>query len=256
MPRTKEGPTKVEPEVSKLSEFGISGGSLYLEATAIGPNQVRSTRKRAVVSPEGDTPPSKKISSYSNPQQEKFSVDLAEESDLEESDLESDLDIDVKIEFQEEKESKKENSVERDSKFVNIVVIDYDRSIILDLHIVIPMDAFVDFLDSNFDCRNCGESRQVIEYQIVGIASSINWFCKCNSGGAVKARIRDDNKEETKEWKETRFARLKKASRYELNRRFVLCMQHMGCGEKDASILAGMLDMNVSPMQLAWSRID
>jgi hypothetical protein len=33
-------------------------------------------------------------------------------------------------------------------------------------------------------------------------------------------------------------------------------MQYMGCSEKDASILAGMLDLNVSPMQSAWSRIE
>jgi hypothetical protein len=266
MPRTKEGTTKAEREVSKLSEFGVSGGRLYSEATTIVGNQatidtpLRSTRKRSAVSPEEHTPPSKKISSFSNQQQDIFVVDLAGDSEQhDESDRGSAHEINEKIEFQEEKETKKENSVEsveRDSKFGNVVVIDYDRSIILDQHVVIPMDAFVEFLDSNFVCRNCRESRSVIEYQIVGIASSINWFCKCNSGGAVKARIRHDDEEETKEWKETRFARLKKASRYELNGRFVLGMQHMGCGERDASILAGMLDLNVDPMQSAWSQIE
>jgi hypothetical protein len=30
----------------------------------------------------------------------------------------------------------------------------------------------------------------------------------------------------------------------------------MGCGERDASILAGMLDLSVSPMQSSWSRIE
>jgi hypothetical protein len=36
----------------------------------------------------------------------------------------------------------------------------------------------------------------------------------------------------------------------------MLGMQHMGYGERDASILAGMLDLSVSPMQTAWSRIE
>jgi hypothetical protein len=89
------------------------------------------------------------------------------------------------------------------------------------------------------------------------VSSSINWSCVCRSGGAIKARIREDDEEEAKVWNETVYARLKKAFCFDLNAQFVLGMQHMGCSEKDASILApGMLDLAVSPMQTAWSRIE
>jgi hypothetical protein len=96
----------------------------------------------------------------------------------------------------------------------------------------------------------------LIQHQVCGIASSINWFCACSRGGGIKARLRRDDVEEAKVWSESTYARLKKGSKFDLNVRLVLGIQHMGCGERDAAILAGMLDLAVSPMQTAWSQIE
>jgi hypothetical protein len=127
------------------------------------------------------------VTSFCNQQEEKSLEDFSEDSVLEESDEEFDHEIDEDTNKENDKEPNKEN--EREWKFSNVIVIDNDRSLVLDQHIVTPLDAFVAFLDSNFVLRNCGKSQSVIKYQIVGIASSINWFCVCKSGGPIKAQI-------------------------------------------------------------------
>jgi hypothetical protein len=104
-----------------------------------------------------------------------FMEESADKEFMEESDKEFDGEI--------SEEAKKE------CKVAKVIIIDNDRSLVLDHHIVIPLDAFVAFIDSNFVCRNCGKSQSVFEYQLVGIACSMNWFCVCKSGGAIKARI-------------------------------------------------------------------
>jgi hypothetical protein len=52
----------------------------------------------------------------------------------------------------------------------------------------------------------------LIQHQVVGIASSINWFCACRwRGGGIKARLRVDNVDEARVWNELTYARLKRA---------------------------------------------
>jgi hypothetical protein len=88
------------------------------------------------------------------------------------------LDYEVLAEEGVQKEIDEEPSKEtfRDCEFANVVVIDNDGSLVLDQHII-SLDAFVGFLDCNFICCNCGESKSVIQHQLVSITSSINCFC-------------------------------------------------------------------------------
>jgi hypothetical protein len=65
-----------------------------------------------------------------------------------------------------------------------------------------------------------------------------------------------DNVDKARVWNDTTYARLKKGSHFDLNIHLVLGMQHMGCGERDAAILAGMLDLAIPPMETAWSQIE
>ncbi len=58
--------------------------------------------------------------------------------------------------------------------------------------------------------------------------------------------------DEPRVWSESTYARLKKGSCFDLNICLVVGKQHMGCGERVAAVLAGMLDLAVSPMEMAW----
>jgi hypothetical protein len=155
--------------------------------------------------------------------------------------------LDLHLEFQAEDidETTKDKDGINEYNFANTAVIDNDRTLVFDQHIVIPLDEFVCFINSNFVCHDCKESKSLIQHQVVGIAYSINLFCACRRGGAIKARLRMDDADKLKEWNETIYARLKKALRFDLNAQLVLGIQHMGCGERDASILAGMLNLAV-----------
>jgi hypothetical protein len=62
--------------------------------------------------------------------------------------------------------------------------------------------------------------------------------------------------DEARVWNELTYTRLTKGSCSDLNICLGLGMQHMGCGERDAAILAGRLDLTVSTMETAWSRIE
>jgi hypothetical protein len=173
--------------------------------------------------------------------------------------------LDLKVEAEEEVlEEKEMDKTTKDSiteyNFANAVVIDNNRTLVLDQHVInsLWMNLFI-FLNSNFICHNRGESKSLIQHQVVGITSSINWFCACKRGGAIKARLRmEDDADKSREWNETTYARLRKASCFDLNAQLlVLKIQCMGRDERDASILAGMLDLAVvSLMQSAWSRIE
>jgi hypothetical protein len=191
-------------------------------------------------------------------QQEKSLEEFDQNSSVldESNDFIQESDDDFIEKFNEELDGEISKEAKKECKFAKRIIIDNDRSLVLDQHIVIPLDAFVAFIDRNFVCRNCGKSPSVFKYQRVGIACSINWFCVRKQGGAIKARLCQDNEEETKKWNESSFTRLKPASHFELNSQLVLGVQDMGCRERDASILAGMLDLSISPMQSAWSRIE
>ena len=135
-------------------------------------------------------------------------------------------------------------------------VLDYDRSNLDNKHIIIPFDAFIKFIDSNFVCKFCQNSKSTYQRQTLGIATSINWFCSCRAGGSIKARLREKDGDRTIVWNESNWARLQPASRFELNTRFVLGLQQCGGGPKDAAVHAAMLDLSIDPFHNSWSKIE
>jgi hypothetical protein len=143
-------------------------------------------------------------------------------------------------------------------EFDKSYILDYDRSNLDNRHVIIPFDELINFIDSNFVCKGCGKSESTYQRQTRGIATSLNWFCRCRAGGAIKARItnQDANTDRSNEWKETTWTRLLPTAAYELNVRFVLGLQQCGGGESDSAVHAGMLDVAVSPFKKTWYKVE
>jgi hypothetical protein len=184
MPRTKQGSTKKEQELIKLLEFSCGGGLLYLGATVatlpeialpaalslalLAVTPLRSSRKHATISPSNETPPLKKATEQPMPE--------ADFSDL-------NLEVEFKEEVLEEKDTETTKDTGTEYNFANTIIIDKNRTLVSDQHAVIHLDELICFLDSNFVCHNCGESKSLLQHQVVGIASSINWLCACKRVG-------------------------------------------------------------------------
>jgi hypothetical protein len=151
-----------------------------------------------------------------------------------------------------------EDNVVPQFKYETSSVVDYDRSNLDKRHVIIPFDELIKFIDTNFVCKQCSNSRSSFQRQTRGIATSINWFCACHSGGSIKARIRtnEKNKVETDRWKNARWTSLLPTASYELNLRFVLALQQCGGGEADSAVHAGMLDLAVSPFARTWQQVE
>jgi hypothetical protein len=74
-------------------------------------------------------------------------------------------------------------------KFERLYVLDYDRKNLDNIHIIIPFNQLIKFIDSNFLCKFCKGTKSTYQMQMRGIATSLNWFCCCGAGGAIKACI-------------------------------------------------------------------
>jgi hypothetical protein len=112
-----------------------------------------------------------------------FPLGIAEEADNEQVDLVEDDDAGYKHE--------------------KLFVVGYNRSNLDKRHVIILFYELINFLDTNFVSRKCCTSKSTYQQQTRGIATSINWFCGCHAGGSIKGRIRNNDKERTKKWKNT-----------------------------------------------------
>jgi hypothetical protein len=100
MPRTKQGSTREERELMKLSQFSCGGGRFYHDGvatmtapvpacaspspTALSVTPLRSSRKRrAAISPSEETPPSKKANEQ--PDFPDLDLELETEEDMDET---------------------------------------------------------------------------------------------------------------------------------------------------------------------------
>jgi hypothetical protein len=135
-------------------------------------------------------------------------------------------------------------------------ITNYDRTNLDNRNVVIPYDAFVTFLDSNFVCKICFENKDIVyERQTCGIASSINMVCSCGAIGSIKARMRTTAKHK-KNWDDYTLTRLRAASEFELNVKYLMGLQQCGAGENDAAVYAGMLDLAASPIHAGWTKLE
>jgi hypothetical protein len=74
-------------------------------------------------------------------------------------------------------------------QFEKSFVLDWDRNNMDKRHVIIPFDELINFIDSNFVCKLCLLSKSTYQRQMRGIVTSLNWFCACQAGGAIKALI-------------------------------------------------------------------
>jgi hypothetical protein len=123
-------------------------------------------------------------------------------------------------------------------------------------HAIIPFNGLINFVDTNFVCKQCGNLKSTYQRQTCGIATSLNWFWGCRAGGSVKARIQNKNEATTKQWKETTWNRLLPTAAYELNIQFVLGLQQCGGCKADSAVHARMLDIAVSPFKKTWQKVE
>jgi hypothetical protein len=136
------------------------------------------------------------------------------------------------------------------------LVLNYDRSNLDSRHVIIPFDELIKFMDTNFVCKKCLKSSCTYQRQTRGIATSLNWFCTCRAGGSIKARLRTNDEERNKKWKDATWTRLQPVAAYQLNIRFVLGLQQCGGGEADSAVHAAMLDLGVSPFKATWQKVE
>jgi hypothetical protein len=156
----------------KLSQFSCGGGRFYHGATISTPPAVASPMALSVM----PLISSRKHCAASSPSDETPPLKKATEQPMQKADF---PDLDLEFETEDMDESTKDKDSVNEYNFANTIIIDNDRTLVLDQHAVIALDEFVLFLNSNFVCRNCGKSKLLIQHQVVGIASSINWFCAC-----------------------------------------------------------------------------
>jgi hypothetical protein len=135
-------------------------------------------------------------------------------------------------------------------------VLEYNRSNLDNKHGIIPFDDLIKFIDANFVCKLCGNSTLTYQRQTLGISTSINWFCCCKAGGAIKARLRDNDTKKTKSWNQLKWTRLQPTNSFELNTQFVLGLQQCGGGSNEAAVYTAMLDLLMNPYHNTWTKIE
>ena len=132
-------------------------------------------------------------------------------------------------------------------------------------NVILPLNSLLTFIADNFCCRHCRtvlsttDEETPLRLEIIGIASGLHFNCSnksCPASGSLRPDLASDATIKTAKLTEgTPFYNRVNAGDLQLNRRFVMGMQLCGIGRHDGTILAGMLDVNVSAMINRWTAI-
>jgi hypothetical protein len=102
------------------------------------------------------------------------------------------LKIPEPTDFPEDKVEKVDEGNE-EYKYEKSFVLHLDRKNLDRRHVIIPFDELINFMDSNFVCKVCPLSKSTYQRQMLVIVTSLNWFCACWAGGAIKAWLQKND---------------------------------------------------------------
>ena len=124
-------------------------------------------------------------------------------------------------------------------------------------NIILPLDGLMEFLANTFVCKKCRTKQFNINEVTVGIATSLNFECKCGAVHSCKAVMRSTVNQYA-EWGSSPLAQPGQipASSFDLNVKLVQAMQLTGSGASSGATVCGMLDLACNPMRQTWTKVE
>jgi hypothetical protein len=137
-------------------------------------------------------------------------------------------------------------------------------------NIILPLDGLVKFLEENFVCKRCRkclttsvgangddeQQRPPLGLEVFGLACGLNFNCDCGVNASLRPDLVPEAHDKIKTLKKGKpYATRVNCGDFEINRRLCLGLQLCGDGRQDGNIIAGMLKLNVNPMQRRWTEI-
>jgi hypothetical protein len=143
------------------------------------------------------------------------------------------------------------------------MILDLDEPSTMSRNVLLPLDGLLSFLELNFCCKRCHRSisKSSIEQptsplglEIIGLACGLNFNCFCGGESSLRPEVVPSSVVKLKTLKDGQpYSTRVNAGDFTINRRLQLGLQLCGNGRQDGSIMAGMLNLNVSPMKNHWS---
>jgi hypothetical protein len=171
-----------------------------------------------------------------------------------------------KPEFVRERNAKRR----RTSMILDNTSID-DSNYSVNRNILLPLDGLVKFLEENFACKRCHKSltsvasandddaqqqRPPLGLEVFGLACGLNFCCDCGTKASLRPDLVPEAQAKIKTLVKGRpYATRVNCGDFEINRRLSLGLQLCGDGRQDGNIIAGMLKLNVNPMQRRWTEV-
>jgi hypothetical protein len=143
--------------------------------------------------------------------------------------------------------------------------IDLDDKALTDRNIIIPLDKLIKFIETNFVCKRCRkrldtcnpvETKPKLGFEIFGLACGLNFECGCGAEDRLRPSVVSESQSKVETLANGKpFQNRLNSADFEINRRFHLGLQLCGSGGHDGAVIAGMLKINVNPMQKQWTRL-
>jgi hypothetical protein len=135
------------------------------------------------------------------------------------------------------------------------IVLDSEDHSTTNINILLSLESLLAFISNNFCCKRCHKSMQgctetSLQLEVFGIACGLNINCDCGVSDSLRPNIVPYATEKLKTLEDGKpYGTRVNSGDFEINRRLQLGLQLCGGGRQDGNIIAGMLKLNVNPMQ-------
>jgi hypothetical protein len=167
-----------------------------------------------------------------------------------------------KIRFQEREIESERNTKRRKTSYI----LDSADKTTTNWNILLPLDGLLQFLQQRFCCKKCRKSIKTLPneqphhpplvLEVFGLACGLNFQCACRAKASLRPPVVAEEQEKVATLVAGRpFSMRVNSGNFQINRRLQLGLQLCGDGRQDGKILAGMLNLNVWPMQRWWTEV-
>ena len=175
------------------------------------------------------------------------------------SDFYSVRNADIELEFDESDDSEYtvdtiEADAERNKMRRNTSCIVDNNMPAPNRNIIVSLQKLITFLSDNFCCRSCkkgfrGGTDWEFKVETFGFANCLHYRCTCLASASVLPDLLVGSKYKTRDIPAGKaFTNRVNMGDFEINSRMLLGLQLGGSGRKEAQIIVGMLNLNLSNM--------